>query len=115
MENSTDSIYRKIVNWCKNRYSLEKDLDVWLVFILFGITGSSSMKVARPLLEVLGVTDSTEWYLYYPVRILAVFVAYQLLFVFYGFVIGFLRRPVWKFAWMFEKKMLSRLGIKLNF
>lgn len=106
--------FRKAMNWIKKRYQLVSDLDVLLVFILFAVTGSSAVKLARPLLAVLGVNSETSNWIFIPVRVFAVFVAYQFLFVAYGFVIGLIRKPVWYFAWDFEKKMLSRFGIKFQ-
>lgn len=108
------TVFRKAINWIKERYQLVSDLDVLLVFILFAVTGSSAVKLARPLLAVFGVTSQTSNWIFIPVRIFAVFIAYQFLFVAYGFVIGLIRKPVWNFAWGFEKKMLSRFGIKFQ-
>lgn len=106
--------YRKTMNWIKNRYQLSSDIDVLLVFILFAVTGSSSVKVARPLLASFGVDDSMNPWIFWPIRIFSVFIAYQLMFVIYGFLIGLISKPIWNFAWSFEKKMLSRFGIKLD-
>ena len=109
-----ESGYRKVMNWAKKRYSLISDLDVWLVFTLFAITGSTSVKIARPFLALIGVTDAMNPWLFWSIRILVVFIVYQLLFVTYGYLLGLIRKPVWGFAWWFEQKMLSRFGIKFK-
>jgi len=111
--------YKKVINWAKNRYSLEKDVDVWLVFILFAITGSSSVRIGDPLLNYFGFvggheTFTAEWWKFVGVRVPFIFVFYQFLFVGYGFLIGLLRKPVWTFTWWFERKMLSRFGLKFK-
>jgi hypothetical protein len=96
----------------KNRYKLENAWDLVLVFVLFAITGSSSVKVAKPLLDLIGMSkEVTNPWLFWPVRVVLVFVAYQLLFLFYGFLIGQIRKPVWDFTWFFSQKMLSRFGL----
>jgi len=41
-------------------------------------------------------------------------ILYQMLFVIYGYIIGLFKNKVWEFAWWFEKKMLSRFGIKFK-
>ncbi len=92
----------------KERWQLKNNWSVVVVIILFAITGSTAVRVAKPLLELIGVTDEMNPWLYWPIRILVVFPIYQLLFLGFGFLLG-----QWKFAWMFEKKMLSRFGIKL--
>ena len=98
----------------KKRYNLDSNLDLALVFILFAVTGSSSVKVGRIVLNVLNVSEDMNPWIFWPIRILVVFVIYQLLFVVFGFIIGLLSKPVWGFAWWFEKKMLSRFGIKFK-
>ncbi len=92
----------------KERWKLKNNWSVLVVIILFAITGSTSVRIAEPLLDFIGVTDSMNPWLYWPIRILIVFPIYQVLFLCFGFLLG-----QWQFAWMFEKKMLSRFGIKL--
>ena len=103
------------MNWIIDRYQLSNDFDVLLVLVLFSITGSSSLKVARPLLEIIGVSkDVVSPFVFWPVRIFVVFIMYQILFVGFGFFIGLISKPIWKFAWSFEQKMLSRFGVKFK-
>lgn len=95
-------------NWVeklKDRWQLHSNFQLFLVLVLFSITGSASIKVARPILDFLGISDSMPPYFYWPLRFLIVFPAYQILFMIFGTLLG-----QWKFAWRFEKKMLSGLG-----
>jgi len=95
-------------NWVeklKNRWQIKSNFQFVVILILFSITGSMSIKVARPILEFLHITDDMPGYFYWPLRILVVFPAYQILFMIFGTLLG-----QWKFAWWFEKKMLSGLG-----
>lgn len=113
-ENQQLSGYKKAMHWAKTRYQLNSDFDVLLVLILFSVTGSSAVKISRPLLTHFGITQDLSWYVFWPIRIMIVFVMYQMLFVFFGFLIGLISKSVWNFAWSFEQKMLSRFGIKFK-
>ncbi|MFT5249511.1 MAG: hypothetical protein ACI93P_001237 [bacterium] len=82
------------------------------VFIVFAITGSSSVIVGRPVLKILGITkDNLQPVLYWILYILISFIIYQILLVVIGWFFG-----QYKFFWSFEKKMLRRmrLGFLLN-
>ncbi|WGK64554.1 DUF6787 family protein [Croceiramulus getboli] len=100
----------------KARWGITSNWQILIIFIVFGITGSSSVYVTKPLLEFIGVERfnfaAGFWggFLYYSLRILLVFPVYQVLLVFFGFVFG-----QFKFFWNFEKKMLSRLGLGFLF
>lgn len=96
------------VSWVeklKVRWGLQTNWQLFIVFVLFSITGSASVKVARPILDFVGIDNTVPGYFYWPLRILIVFPAYQLLFMLFGFLLG-----QWEFAWRFEKKMLGGLG-----
>lgn len=97
----------------KKRWGLSSNGQVLLIFLVFGITGSSSLYVARPLLEYFGMArpDFAPGFFwgglsYYVIRILTIFPTYQILLVTYGWLFG-----QFEFFWNFEKNMLSRLGL----
>lgn len=97
----------------KRRWGISSNGQVVLIILVFGITGSSSVYAAKPVLELLGVTRgnfSSEFLWgglgYYLLRILMIFPVYQILLVTYGWLFG-----QFKFFWAFEKNMLSRLGL----
>ncbi len=99
----------------KERWGISSNFQLIIIFIVFGITGSSSVYVGAPLLEFLSLTKESfpdnflGVTLYYVLRILIIFPIYQILLVAFGFLFG-----QFKFFWAFEKKMLSRMGIKLD-
>lgn len=103
-------------NRLKIKWAVESNLQLFVIFIVFGITGSASVKIASPLLELLGVepTYFEELFLgnilYWILRILIVFPIYQVLLLFFGTLFF-----QFKFFWSFEKKMLSRMGFKRFF
>jgi hypothetical protein len=97
----------------KKRWGISSTGQILLIILVFGITGSSSLFVARPILEFLGVTRlnfSPDFFwgglFYYALRILMIFPVYQVLLVSYGWLFG-----QFNFFWNFEKNMLSRLGL----
>ena len=100
----------------KERWGINSNLQLVIIFIVFAITGSSSVYVAKPFLNYIGLQQSNfpeAWWggvLYWSLRILLIFPFYQILLVIYGFLFG-----QFKFFWNFEKKMLKRLGLGFIF
>jgi manganese efflux pump family protein len=95
----------------KARWGIQSNTQLIIIFIVFGITGSSSIFVTTPILKFLSISkDSMNLVLYYFFKVIIVFPAYQILLVFFGFISG-----QFKFFWNFEKKMLSRLGLGFLF
>lgn len=94
------------MNKLKQRWGIDSNLQVILIFIVFGITGSTSAKLAGPLCDLLGIYESSlPWYIYWFARLVLIFPIYQILLVFFGWLFG-----QFSFFWQFEKKMLGRLG-----
>ena len=89
----------------KERWMLNSNFQFFIIIVLFSITGSSAVRLAQPILNFLGIHNTMAWYIYWPLRILIVFPAYQLLFMIFGTLLG-----QWEFAWRFEKKMLGGFG-----
>lgn len=100
----------------KERWGITSDLQLVIIFIVFSITGSSSVFVAKPFLHWLGMDAEhfpDAWWgqtLYWVLRMLLIFPFYQVLLVVYGWLFG-----QFKFFWAFEKKMLSRMGLEFLF
>lgn len=96
----------------KKRWGIDSNFGIVIILIVFAITGTSSLKIARPFLDYIGFTReifADDWYytfIYWTVRILIIFPIYQVLLVFFGWLFG-----QFNFFWNFEKKMLSRIGL----
>lgn len=96
----------------KKRWGIRSGFQLLLILIVFALTGSAAVYVAKPFLEFLGLERGNfpeAWWggwLYWTLRILVIFPIYQVLLVFFGFLFGQFR-----FFWNIEKKMLSRLGM----
>lgn len=100
----------------KERWGITSNLQLIVILVVFAVTGSSSVYVAKPFLDLIGLEQSNfpdTWWgnsLYWILRILLIFPFYQILLVIYGWLLG-----QFKFFWAFEKKMLSRLGLGFLF
>ncbi len=94
----------------KEKWQIESNLQLTLILIVFSITGSSAAFVRRHLMELLGLSiEELGGWIYYPLSILLMFIFYQILLIIIGTIFC-----QFKFFWAFEKKMLSRFGIKFK-
>src|SRR5690606_18636117 len=100
------------MNKLKQRWGISSNWQILIILMVFGLTGSSSLFVSKPVLEFIGLTRtsfSSEFLWgglsYHFLRLLMVFPVYQVLLVAYGWLFG-----QFSFFWQFEKNMLSRMG-----
>lgn len=98
----------KIFDKLKDRWDVTYRWELISIFLVFAITGSSSVYVGKPIIKLLGITkDNLSGFAYWTLYIFIGFVFYQILLVIFGWIFG-----QHKFFWNFEKKMLRRLGFK---
>jgi len=91
----------------EKKWILDAKWEMIRVFIVFAITGSSSMLVGRPIIEMIGITkENLNPILYWVLFIIIGLIFYQILLVTFGWLFG-----QFKFFWNFEKKMLRRFGL----
>lgn len=106
-------LFYKISMWLfkklRTRWKVTYRWELIAIFIVFAITGSLSARLSGPLLEWIGLNrEFVSAWIFWPLRLLIIFPIYQVLLVCLGWVFG-----QYDFFWAFEKKMLSRFGIKL--
>ena len=96
------AIYKLEGKWVVNqRWELIR------IFIVFAITGSSSMFVGRPFIQWIGITkDNLYPFFYWLLFVFISLIFYQFLLLLFGWLFG-----QFKFFWNFEKKMLKRFGL----
>jgi len=102
----------KITLWLftklENRWEVTYRWEIIRIFIVFAVTGSSSLLVGRPIIAFLGITkENLNPLLYWILFIIIGLIFYQILLVTFGWLFG-----QFKFFWEFEKKMLKRFGLK---
>lgn len=89
----------------KERWGITSNWRLFIILVVFAITGSLSAKLAKPLTEFVGI--SSDFWLYWPVRILIILPIYKVILLIVAWVFG-----EFDFFLKFVKKMLSRMGFK---
>ncbi|MFH6972447.1 DUF6787 family protein [Flavobacterium petrolei] len=98
------------MNKLKQRWGIDSNFQLIIIFIVFAITGSASAWLSKPFCFWLGITREDLGFWFTPIRLILIFPIYQVLLVLIGFLFG-----QFKFFWAFEKKMLKRLGLGFLF
>jgi len=92
----------------KEKWGITSNLQLLIILVVFSVTGSLTLLIAGPLIDLLGITkDLLSPWIFWPARILIIFPTYQILILIIGTLFG-----QFEFFWNFEKKMLVRLGFK---
>ncbi|GIZ07600.1 DUF6787 family protein [Flavobacterium sp. UMI-01] len=94
----------------KERWGIESNFQLTIIFIVFAITGSTSAWLSRYVCDWIGLTEEVLGLLYTPIRLILIFPIYQVLLVLIGLIFG-----QFKFFWAFEKKMLRKMGFGFLF
>ena len=92
----------------KEKWGIDSNFQLVIILIVFSVTGSIAVWIAKPLLDLVGLDKTTlsPW-VFWPIRISIIFPIYQVLIVIIGALFG-----QFQFFWAFEKKMLVHLGFK---
>lgn len=93
----------------KKRWNIQSNWQVFVILVVFAVTGSTSAYLSKPVLSLFGIVrgEISGW-IYWPLYIILIFPIYQVLLVTFGFIFG-----QFEFFWAFEKKMLR--SMKLGF
>jgi hypothetical protein len=94
----------------KNRWEIESDFAAIIIFVVFGITGTSSLYVADFIQGILDNNFSLSPGWGTTIRIVLVFIVYQFLLIMWGTLFGQFR-----FFWTQEKKILRLFGKLFTF
>jgi hypothetical protein len=96
------------MNRFKEKWGITSNFQLVIILLVFSITGSVAVWVAKPVLDLVGLDkEALSPWVFWPIRIFIIFPIYQVLIVLIGAIFG-----QFKFFWAFEKKMLVRLGFK---
>lgn len=100
-------IFKKL----ENKWVVKYRWEMIRIFIVFAITGSSSVLVGRPIIILLGIRkENLNVFLYWFLFMVISLIFYQILLVLIGWLFG-----QFQFFWDFEKKMLRRFGLGFLF
>jgi len=92
----------------ESKWNLKYKWEFISVFLVFAVTGTSSIFIARPIIKLIGITkENLNLIAYWVLYVIIGFIFYQILLVLIGWLFG-----QFQFFWKFEKKMLRRLGFK---
>ena len=95
---------RSMIEKLKQRWNIQSNFQVFIILLVFTITGSTTVYLKRMIFDWVGINAETPLVakvIFYIVVILAV---YNMLLLIIGFLFGQFR-----FFWEFEKKFFSRL------
>ena len=96
-----------VINKLENKWIVNQKWELIRIFIVFAVTGSSSVFVGRPFINWIGISLETlpspiYWFLF----ILISLILYQILLLALGWLSG-----QFTFFWEFEKRFLKRMGL----
>ena len=98
----------EIMEKIKQRWGITSNLQLICIFLVFSINGSFATWIAKPLTQIIGLNyETTNPLLFWPVRIILVFLVYQITLPMIGFCFG-----QFSFFWKLTKKMMQRVGFK---
>ncbi len=98
-----------MINNLKKHWGLQSNYQLFIVILVFAITGSTSAMVTRPLMIWLGIVKiDFHFLIYFCIYFIIITPIYLILLVFFGFIFG-----QFHFFWAFEKRFLRK--IKLGF
>ena len=86
----------------KKRWGLKSNTQVLIIFIVFGITGSGSLYVSKPVMDYLSISSDNII-----LRIIIVTIIYQFILLIVAFIFG-------QFKWFwnfFYKKLFKKIGL----
>jgi hypothetical protein len=103
-------LYTLVMKKLKQRWGVQSNFQLTIIFIVFAITGSASAMVSKPVCVWLGITKDDFGLFFTPIRLFLIFPLYQVLLVSIGFLFG-----QFAFFWKFEKKLLRQIGLGFIF
>ena len=78
----------------------------WIIFIAFGLTGTTTAALTRYITAWLGMGPETYWGWKLLLRLGMLVLGYQFILLGFGALLG-----QWAFFWKYEKKLLQKLGL----
>ena len=102
-----------ILKKLEKRWIVKERWQITRIFIIFAITGTTSLYVTTPIFNAIGLTkdafSDNAFYLvlYYVIKFFAILPFYKILLLVFGWIFG-----EYKFFYAFVKKMFDRFRLK---
>ena len=78
-----------LISNIKRKWGIKSNLQLLIIFLVFGITGSTAAWISKPILDFIGLEQKTiSAWIYWPVRIIVIFPLYQTLLLIIGTLFG---------------------------
>jgi len=97
----------KWVDTLKRKWNIKSNWDFMAIMIVFSIAGMSIVFVRVPLFYILGINETTPFWIKFIAWLAIVFPTYQINLIIFGFLLG-----QFPFFWEKEKQM-GRFFIRL--
>jgi len=95
---------KKIWNTWKRKWNVETDARMIWIFVIFAITGSTTVVVRKLLFNSLGI-EIENAVLFVVVKILVIYLIYQCLLFVIGSILGEYRFVKW-FLWKMNQRLI---------
>jgi len=93
-----------LINKIKIKWEIKSNFQLLIIFLVFGITGSTAVWISKPILDFIGLDQAAiSVWAYWPIRIIIIFPVYQILLLIIGAIFG-----QSKFFKNFIKKMFRK-------
>ncbi|MCY4161753.1 MAG: diacylglyceryl transferase [Flavobacteriaceae bacterium] len=107
---------KKLWQKLKIRWGIESNVQVFIILMVFAITGMSSIRVGHAFLDLIGITkdnfmESTLGHmLYYTCRVISILIVYKFILIIVGTLFG-----QFHFFWRFIKRFLKIFDLRRLF
>ncbi len=88
----------------KQRWGVESPRQVFVILLVFALTGTSVLYVKKPFYALFGIATDSPWWAKTLGVLFIVLPIYQVLLLMFGFLLG-----QFKFFWAFEKRTFQRI------
>lgn len=95
----------RLINKLVKHFEAKSIIHLFIIFVVFGISGSATLFLTDPIIKFVHYLNWIENnFLLLSIRILLIFLIYQIVLIFTGYLFG-----EFSYFYNFEKKMLKKI------
>ena len=105
---------QKFIDRVKERYGVKSNFQIFIICLVFALTGLSAVEIRKVIFPLVGVTELTPIWLKSLFWLFLVFPSYYVFLLTYGFIFGqkkffwgMFKKSFGRFAKPFKKKSIS--------